>query len=61
MGEWEKCGDLIDLESNSEWYCEMKESEWLADPEVIKKDFVEGLGDKRQELVLNLFFCCFNV
>lgn len=51
MGEWEKCGDLTDLDCNSEWFCELPEDQWLNDSESIRKDFVEGIGDKRQEIV----------
>jgi len=51
MGEWEKAGDLMDLDSTSKWFAEIPEDEWGAEPSEIKKDFAEGVGDRRQELV----------
>lgn len=51
MGEWEKAGEVWSMDGSSEWFCNIPESEWLGNPEKIKKDFVEGIGDKRQEVV----------
>lgn len=51
MGEWEKAGEIWSLDGDSEWLCNIPESEWLGDPEKIKRDFAEGVGDKRQEIV----------
>jgi hypothetical protein len=55
MGEWEKAGDVWSMEGASEWFCNTPEEEWTGNPERIRQDFVEGVGDKRQEIVRFFF------
>jgi hypothetical protein len=51
MGEWEKAGEVWSLEGASQWFCDLPEEEWPGNPERIKQDFADGVGDKRQEIV----------
>eukprot|EP01127_Copromyxa_protea_P019872 TRINITY_DN653_c0_g1_i1.p1 TRINITY_DN653_c0_g1~~TRINITY_DN653_c0_g1_i1.p1 ORF type:complete len:443 (+),score=132.71 TRINITY_DN653_c0_g1_i1:1319-2647(+) len=51
QGEYEKAGEVWSVTSDTEWFCNIPEAEWVGHPDRIKKDFVDGLGDKRQEIV----------
>lgn len=58
MGEWAQAGQVLTIENQGNWYCDVpRESElWPTDPEVeasILADFDddEAIGDKRQEIV----------
>ena len=55
MGYWSQAGQFIALEGGGEWWVETPETEWPSDPAeqaAIRSRFVDGLGDRRQELVL---------
>jgi len=51
MGEWEKAGKMIETRGSSEWYCELPEDQWDLPKEIAMTQFVDGVGDKRQEMV----------
>lgn len=56
MGEWAHSGQLLDLTAMKPWYCAQDEEDWSTDlsaeeREVIRKDFREPFGDRRQEIV----------
>ncbi|KAK9452456.1 CobW/HypB/UreG, nucleotide-binding domain-containing protein [Dipodascopsis uninucleata] len=53
-GEWSQAGPMLTIQGGSLWFCEMDESAWPEDPDVIrhiKSDFEGRWGDRRQELV----------
>ncbi|WFD32255.1 hypothetical protein MSPP1_003299 [Malassezia sp. CBS 17886] len=56
FGEWSQAGIMLTLDGGSRWRCEVPESMWPDDPEVvaaIRRDFDPETpwGDRRQELV----------
>lgn len=55
FGEWSQAGIMLTLQGGARWRCELDESMWPCDKEVveaIKKDFEGPWGDRRQEIVL---------
>lgn len=56
MGEWEKAGKMIETRGSSEWYCELPEDQWDLPKEIAMTQFVDGVGDKRQEMVPRIPF-----
>ena len=54
MGEWSQAGLMVTIGSGGNWYSELNERNWPESEEerkAIKADFVDGVGDKRQEIV----------
>jgi G3E family GTPase len=55
VGQWSQAGQQMLLDPVGTWWCTVDESDFPDDPEIvasIKAEFVEGIGDRRQELVL---------
>jgi G3E family GTPase len=55
MGEWSQAGLVLTATNYGPWFCDLPEELMPKNLDVlaaIKKDFIEGLGDKRQEIVI---------
>ncbi|KAG2495666.1 hypothetical protein HYH03_006266 [Edaphochlamys debaryana] len=53
-GEWSSAGNLLRLGTGGPWYDVLPREAWPTDPAQvadIEKDFLPGIGDRRQELV----------
>lgn len=54
MGEWSQAGLMVTIGNGGPWYCELDDSMWPEDEHsrhLIQSNFVDDLGDKRQEIV----------
>ncbi|CAD7698707.1 unnamed protein product [Ostreobium quekettii] len=52
--EWNQAGQIMQFSTGGPWYCSLPDDAWPSEPEeiaAIKEDFVDGIGDRRQELV----------
>ena len=53
-GLWSQAGAITSLSRAGFWFADLPEEQWPVDAEAkafIKKDFAEGVGDKRNEIV----------
>ncbi|PSC76814.1 cobalamin synthesis isoform B [Micractinium conductrix] len=52
-GDWSQAGAVLRLSAGGPWFAAIPEELWPdVDPAKVREDFVEGVGDRRQELVL---------
>jgi G3E family GTPase len=49
--EWSGTAFMYRLIEGGPWFACIPEEEWSVSPDAIRKDFVEGVGDRRQEIV----------
>jgi len=55
VGEWSQAGGACSYQPAGLWWAETPQAEWPVDPDMLKeigKDWVEGIGDRRQEIVV---------
>ena len=51
-GDWSQAGPILQISSSSPWFAAIPEETWeVADVDMVRQDFVEGIGDRRQEIV----------